>query len=497
MAFKDVEKFGDWDEGGTYTYYVKAVWQDGTYGYGQMFEGQILNNYLLMDHWRWTGGKLDRYDYAIGQPFLFTKEAMDAIGQMDITYEKYGSREWSFRNLAVEGPVITNVELLDEANHYTNEYSGNDFVWIWEYLYGVWLKVTVTIPHLLPDGRYYLLSLFGDYYSRKFRYCSVYPYLIKMGEAFWVSSGFGSGEPSEPVVSLTYEESSFETEGLSISLAAPTIEPPHEGEDWEEERVKYWDWEGGHLQKIYWHGADIRGDLTLLANYALSKIGGAGESVGDYRIQSIYRGGGGYGYSSLYYGYGGYCGIGPDKIATAMLEMWPQLRREVLCRAWWTSATKYADLGVAVDVERAGWTYAFNLPSDYLGRAEQLWESYHSTTEHRYTVQIDKEIVQGRLFTNVLTNSDGDSAFIKYVFDLQNVSKFDPLLYNAIATKWAAEMANLLRADGGVRRRELLQEYEVLALDVAIGEDTVQNGKWEDGGDYSALEIRDRIEAEE
>ena len=226
------------------------------------------------------------------------------------------------------------------------------------------------------------------------------------------------------------------------------------------------------VQEIYWVGTDDnRLKLTLLANYALSKIGGAGESVGDYRIQNI--------------------DDTTNKTAVAMLEIWPQVRKEVLCRAWWTSATKYADLGAEVDVERANWKYAFNLPSDYLGKVMQLWQDYHSSTKHKYISTVDKEVVQGRLFTNTLTNSDGDSAYIKYVFDLDIVSKFDSLLTEAISNKWAAEMATRLRADGGKRRAELLEEYEKLVLDVADGIDASQTGDDDYKGAYSALDVRD------
>jgi hypothetical protein len=225
------------------------------------------------------------------------------------------------------------------------------------------------------------------------------------------------------------------------------------------------------LQEIYWEETDDNNVLlTALANYALAKIGGGGETIGNFRIDDI--------------------ADEEDKTAVAMLGMWPQIRRKVIIRAFFASATKYADLGDEVDVTRADWEYAFNLPTDYLGKAQQIWEDYHRSSKHQYTGQIDKEIVQRRLFTNTLSNTDADSAYIRYVFDLTQVNKFDPLLYDAIAVMWAAETAPLIRADGGKRRMELLDEYESLVLPLADGEDALQSGDDSDKGEYSAIDIR-------
>lgn len=224
------------------------------------------------------------------------------------------------------------------------------------------------------------------------------------------------------------------------------------------------------LLEIFWTGTDDNvADRTALANYALAKVGGGGSDVKKYRIGSIND---------------------DESTARAMREMEDQIRKEVMTRAFWSSATKYAELGAEVDVERADWLYAFNLPSDYLGRCQQINEDFHRTTRPRFLHQFDKEIVQGRIFTNHFSNSDNDSAFIRYIFDLTNVAKLDTHLYNAIATKWASEMANLLTGDGGVRRRDLLLEYEDLVLDIAQGEDAIQQGDNFQLGRYSAIDVR-------
>lgn len=181
-----------------------------------------------------------------------------------------------------------------------------------------------------------------------------------------------------------------------------------------------------------------------------------------------------------------------DGSATAnlCLRKYPQVFKEVLCRAWWNEATKFADLGGELSgVEKAGWEYAFNLPSDYLGKCKQINQDYYYST--KIIIEYDKMIMQGKLFTNNYSNTDGDSAFIKYIFNLTDVSKFSPLLYAAVATKLAAELSPSILVDkGNVRRYFLLQEYESIVLPLAEGENAEEKGDNEDDGTYTALNVR-------
>lgn len=150
-----------------------------------------------------------------------------------------------------------------------------------------------------------------------------------------------------------------------------------------------------------------------------------------------------------------------------------------------------ADTGVQSDVPESGdWEYAFALPSDYLGKARQIDESYHSSTKPRRTWAYDIEIVQDFLFTNVNSNSDDDSAYIQYIADVEDPDLFDPLLYEAFAVRFAAELSSSLVADKGRRRLELMREYENLALPVAEGVNADQQGDEEDKGEYKAITCR-------
>ncbi len=212
--------------------------------------------------------------------------------------------------------------------------------------------------------------------------------------------------------------------------------------------------------------------VTALCNYALSKVGGGDEETGSYRISSINDG---------------------TDTANLCRSLQPVIRKEVLVRADWNEATKFEDLGAEVSgIEKADWEFAFNLPSDYLGRAKQIDELYERSTRPQFRFQYDKRIVQGRLWTNHYSNEDRDSAYISYTFNLIDPSKFSAGFYEAHAVKLAAEISTPLLADNGARRFRLLQEYEDLVLPVAIGNAAMQDGDDEDQGEYQAVTIRTR-----
>ncbi len=150
-----------------------------------------------------------------------------------------------------------------------------------------------------------------------------------------------------------------------------------------------------------------------------------------------------------------------------------------------------ADTGVQSDVPESGdWEYAFALPSDYLGKAKQIDELFHSSTKPRYIPEYDKKIMQGFLFTNVYSNSDGDSAYIKYIYDLEEPDDFSPMLYDAVVILLASELAAAVLSDKGQRRMELEREYEGLTLPLAEGINADQQGDDTDEGEFTALTRR-------
>lgn len=169
-----------------------------------------------------------------------------------------------------------------------------------------------------------------------------------------------------------------------------------------------------------------------------------------------------------------------------------QVYKDVLKRAHWKEAVKYAELTETEDtVECGDWEYVFDLPNDYLGGAQLISEEYHRSTKHRHLFEFDKEIIQTYLLCNELTNSAGDKAYIRYIYDISGtVTSFSTELVEAIALKLAAEMATPILKDKGARRRELLLEYEDLVLPISKGLAYADDGDNEDRGEYTAMTAR-------
>lgn len=136
-------------------------------------------------------------------------------------------------------------------------------------------------------------------------------------------------------------------------------------------------------------------------------------------------------------------------------------RKTVLKRMKPQEVSFYADLGAqsAFAGEKAEWDHVFDLPSDNLIVCRQTDERYHRIN-YRY------EIKQSKLFTNVFSNEDGDSAYIEYIKNETDGSVFSEEVINSIATLMAADLTPRITGGewGWKRRQELIDEFESLVL---------------------------------
>lgn len=112
-----------------------------------------------------------------------------------------------------------------------------------------------------------------------------------------------------------------------------------------------------------------------------------------------------------------------NKPARFCNEHYPNIRDEVLREGSWNVATRRAALSIDSTKPVYEFTNAFQLPTDYL----RLIKKENPRLPHR--IEEDKLL------------SDEGSMNIKYVFRLTDVSRMDPLLQKAIATKLGAELA--------------------------------------------------------
>jgi hypothetical protein len=91
------------------------------------------------------------------------------------------------------------------------------------------------------------------------------------------------------------------------------------------------------------------------------------------------------------------------------------------------------------------------------------------TDEADLTKEYDHEVKQDFLFTNTLSDSDGDSAYIEWVKDEEDTTVFSDELVYAIVLRLAAELASRIVKDSLVTRNKLMEEYEKYTLKIMQG----------------------------
>ena len=120
-------------------------------------------------------------------------------------------------------------------------------------------------------------------------------------------------------------------------------------------------------------------------------------------------------------------------------------RRAVLRMHRWNCATKRAVLETVGDTPAFGFSYAHTLPADFM-RVHTVWDSGQIVDEACYRVE-GLELL-----------SNATELWLKYVWDLQDVTKFDPLLDEAIALHLAWKIAPVLAASE-VKREQLQNDW--------------------------------------
>ena len=206
----------------------------------------------------------------------------------------------------------------------------------------------------------------------------------------------------------------------------------------------------------YWTTADVTAptdsDEIEICNLALAKVGGGIDTV---TITSL---------------------SGTDPTSVLCKLLYTPKREIVLKRMKPQECLYYAELTASsFSGEKAEWDYVFDLPSGCLQVCRQIDEQWHKIT-------YPHEIKQGKLFTNVYSNEDGDAAYIEYVKNETDASVFSVEVVDAIATLIASDLCPRIPGGewGWKRRQELLEEFETLVLPNAIGINLAQQYHDED-----------------
>ena len=188
---------------------------------------------------------------------------------------------------------------------------------------------------------------------------------------------------------------------------------------------------------------------TDIANLALGKLGGAGETLNGNAFLTNLN--------------------GSDKVTQWCKFALPIIRKRVIkdlatLRCPFRNTIRFKDLGaeLAADTlpEIGQYLYAFNIPGDYLAFVMQFNENYMQQRQaskgsqstlspviYQCEVVANKAGTGKILLTNDLSNYGGTSAFIEYVIDTPSVGGWSPEMIDCIATLLAAEVAPVLGRD--------------------------------------------------
>jgi hypothetical protein len=138
----------------------------------------------------------------------------------------------------------------------------------------------------------------------------------------------------------------------------------------------------------------------------------------------------------------------------------------VLERWHWHEESHFAELGAALTGSNltgthgenimADWDYVFNLPGDFKAMVRQ-------TNEENRTESYDYHIANGKLFTDELSNADEDSAYIEYISDGDDPSKYSASMTEALVVLLASKFALAIAKDE-ILAEKLTKEYETVAL---------------------------------
>ena len=115
--------------------------------------------------------------------------------------------------------------------------------------------------------------------------------------------------------------------------------------------------------------------------------------------------------------------------------------------------------------------FAFELPSNFHALVRQTLEGWSrkegTLREYQCDIVLNRDGDDFILVTSDLTNKDGDSAYIEYVFDQTTFAMFSPELEECLAMKLGAELAPMVGRNYEFRLG-MLSEYQKLTIPEAL-----------------------------
>jgi hypothetical protein len=154
-----------------------------------------------------------------------------------------------------------------------------------------------------------------------------------------------------------------------------------------------------------------------------------------------------------------------NKRAAVMQSLWDTVRQAELRRRWWKFSIERTTLALLASPPTWGFLGQFQLPADFL-RMVQVNDTFAIPALSDYTTQDNSAWeIEG---TAILTDFPAPLK-IRYVADVTDPGRFDPLFVEVMACKLAYEACEEL-TNSSPKRQQMAQDYKD-----ALGEATKAN----------------------
>lgn len=145
-----------------------------------------------------------------------------------------------------------------------------------------------------------------------------------------------------------------------------------------------------------------------------------------------------------------------SKAARLANRMFEFLRRKELSANYWTFARQRAQLAAEITGPAFGWTYAYQLPSDFLQLFFLPDVSYPFDGFTDETYSSIYEIESGKILTD-----EPAPLKIQYIADVTDPNLFHPMFAEALACLLAQEMCESL-TQSNTKRQLAIRDYEAI-----------------------------------
>jgi hypothetical protein len=153
--------------------------------------------------------------------------------------------------------------------------------------------------------------------------------------------------------------------------------------------------------------------------------------------------------------------------ANHCLVFYRPLRDGLLRSHFWNFALKWVELAQDVPAPTLGYSYSYELPSDFL-RLKQYAGSLPTTPDAFWFLHPGTRFLTNYKIEGTKLRTNDGQAFIQYVRRIDNPDEWDPLFYQGVATTLASKLAMAIRKDPKLSMALLSQGESFISQAMAI-----------------------------